>query len=258
MDGYTDVAALGEISSEDSLATMAEYTRPGRLPMGYSFELLTDDFSASYIRDTVQALEAQMEQGWPCWVANLFTAVLCSLRGSVCIYQGEELGLTEADVPYEAMRDPYGIAFWPQFKGRDGCRTPMPWSDEANGGFSVGTPWLPVAQEHRVLAVALQERDPHSVLNGFRSFLRWRRTQPALCVGSISFVDVPEPVLAFTRHVEGETVLAVFNLGEAAVDVQLPALGALHALVGHGLLTGSLHGDRLQLPAYGAWFARVA
>jgi alpha-glucosidase len=247
--------------------------------MGYSFELLSDDFSATYIRETVRAQEAQMTEGWPCWaisnhdvervitrwgrghasasLANLFTAVLCSLRGSVCIYQGEELGLTEADVPYEAMRDPYGIAFWPQFKGRDGCRTPMPWSDEANGGFSAGTPWLPVAQEHRALAVAVQERDPHSVLNGFRSFLRWRKAQSALCAGEISFVDVPEPVLAFTRHVDGESVLVVFNLSDAAVDVQLPALGELHVLEGHGLLTGSLHGDGLHLPGYGAWFARV-
>ncbi|EIL87256.1 alpha-glucosidase [Rhodanobacter fulvus Jip2] len=279
MDGYTDVAALGEISSEDSLATMAEYTRPGRLHMGYSFELLTDDFSATYIRDTVQALEAQMDEGWPCWaisnhdvervitrwgrghasssLANLFTAVLCSLRGSVCIYQGEELGLTEADVPYEAMQDPYGIAFWPQFKGRDGCRTPMPWSDESNGGFSAGTPWLPVPREHRELAVALQEHDPHSVLNGFRTFMHWRKAQPALCVGEIGFIDMPEPVLAFTRRVDGETVLVVFNLGEAAADVSLPALGAWRALEGHGLPTGSLHGDGLHLPGYGAWFARA-
>jgi alpha-glucosidase len=114
-----------------------------------------------------------------------------------------------------------------------------------------------VAQEHRALAVALQEDDPHSVLNGFRSFLRWRKAQSALCAGEISFVDVPEPVLAFTRHVDGESVLVVFNLSDAAIDVQLPALGELHVLEGHGLLTGSLHRDGLHLPGYGAWFARV-
>ncbi|MEO5829623.1 MAG: alpha-amylase family glycosyl hydrolase, partial [Rhodanobacter sp.] len=201
MDGYPDVAALGEISSEDSLATMAEYTRAGRLHMGYSFELLTDDFSAAYIRGTVQTLEAQMTEGWPCWaisnhdvervltrwgkghssgkLANLLTAMVCSLRGSVCVYQGEELGLTEAELPFEALQDPYGIAFWPQFKGRDGCRTPMPWSDvEAHAGFSHGTPWLPVPPEHRALAVSRQNADPHSVLNGFRTFMHWRQAQP--------------------------------------------------------------------------------
>ncbi len=151
--------------------------------MGYSFELLTEDFSAAHIRDTVRQLEAQMTEGWPCWaisnhdvervlsrwgngdasarLANLFTAMVCSLRGSVCLYQGEELGLTEADVPYESLRDPYGIAFWPQFKGRDGCRTPMPWSDaDAQAGFSHGMPWLPVPEEHRARAVAQQQADP--------------------------------------------------------------------------------------------------
>ena len=281
MDSYPDVATLGEISSEDSLATMAEYTRPGRLHMGYSFELLTDDFSAAHIRGTVQALEAQMTEGWPCWaisnhdvervltrwgrdqpspqLANLLTAMVCSLRGSVCVYQGEELGLTEAQLPYEALQDPYGIAFWPQFKGRDGCRTPMPWNDtDAHAGFSRGMPWLPVPSEHRALAVSRQDADPHSVLNGFRAFMRWRKSQPALRWGDIAFIDTAEPVLAFTRRLAGQTVLVVFNLAGAAIDIRLPAtLGQPRVLDGHGLLQGHLDGGRLRLPGYGAWFASV-
>jgi alpha-glucosidase len=281
MDRYPGAATLGEISSEDSLATMAEYTRPGRLHMGYSFELLTDDFSAAHIRGTVQALEAQMTDGWPCWaisnhdvervltrwgrdqpspqLANLLAAMVCSLRGSVCVYQGEELGLTEAELPYESLQDPYGIAFWPQFKGRDGCRTPMPWSDvDAHAGFSRGTPWLPVPQEHRALAVSRQDADPHSVLNGFRAFMRWRKSQPALRWGDIAFIDTAEPVLAFTRRLDGQTVLVVFNLAGAAIDIRLPAaLGQPRPLDGHGLLQGHFDGGQLRLPGYGAWFARV-
>jgi alpha-glucosidase len=282
MDGYPDVATLGEISSEDSLATMAEYTRPDRLHMGYSFELLTADFSAAHIRSTVQALEAQMTVGWPCWaisnhdvervltrwgngrataaLANLLTAMVCSLRGSVCVYQGEELGLTEANVPYESLQDPYGIAFWPQFKGRDGCRTPMPWSDDAmHAGFSHGTPWLPIPEEHRALAVTRQDADPDSVLNGFRTFMHWRKLQPALCLGDIAFLESDEPVLAFTRTLSGKTVLVVFNLANAPADIVLPdALVHWPRLEGHGLLQGEINGGRLQLPAYGAWFAGVA
>ncbi|KZC40322.1 MULTISPECIES: alpha-glucosidase family protein [Rhodanobacter] len=282
MDRYPGAATLGEISSEDSLATMAEYTRPGRLHMGYSFELLTDDFSAAYIRSTVQALEAQMTDGWPCWaisnhdvervltrwgggqpsrqLANLLTAMLCSLRGSVCVYQGEELGLTEAELPYEALQDPYGIAFWPQFKGRDGCRTPMPWSDaDAQAGFSGGMPWLPVPAEHHALAVSRQQADPHSVLNGFRRFVHWRQSQPALRWGDIAFIDTAEPVLAFTRRLHGQTVLVAFNLADADVAIDLPAeLGEPQPLDGHGLVAGRLDGRRLQLPGYGAWFARMA
>ena len=125
----------------------------------------------------------------------------------------EELGLTEADVPYEALRDPYGIAFWPQFKGRDGCRTPMPWRDDSHAGFSSGAPWLPVPEEHRVLAVSHQEQDASSTLNGFRAFMRWRRDQPALRWGGIRFLDTVEPVLAFVRSLGDE---ALFRVGGTA------------------------------------------
>ncbi len=279
MDGYTDVAALGEISSEDSLATMAEYTRPHRLHMGYSFELLTDDFSASYIRETVQRLEAQMIEGWPCWaisnhdvqrvlsrwgkgkpaapLANLLTALLSSLRGSVCVYQGEELGLTEAELPFASLQDPYGIAFWPQFKGRDGCRTPMPWNEGEHAGFSRGTPWLPVPPEHRALAVIRQEGDPHSVLHGFRAFMHWRQSQPALRWGDIRFIETAEPVLAFTRSFESKTVLAVFNLADMPVEIDLPPASEAVAMFGHGLTRGELRDRQLHLPAYGVWFASL-
>ena len=111
--------------------------------------------------------------------------MLCSLRGSVCLYQGEELGLAEAEVPFEALQDPYGITFWPNFKGRDGCRTPLPWTDAPLAGFTTGQPWLPIPAEHRAAAVAVQERDPHSVLAAFRAFLAWRHTQPALLLSLI-------------------------------------------------------------------------
>ncbi len=107
VDRYPGAVTLGEISSEDSLATTAEYTSGHRLHMGYSFELLVDDFSAAYIRDTVSKLEAAMTEGWPCWavsnhdvrravsrwggdepspqLARMLVAMVCSLRDSVCL-----------------------------------------------------------------------------------------------------------------------------------------------------------------------------
>src|SRR5690606_8402568 len=120
------------------------------------------------------------------------------------LYQGEELGLPEADVPFEALRDPYGVAFWPNFKGRDGCRTPMPWSDDEHGGFTAATPWLPVSDPHRARSVEAQAPDPGSVLNATRAFLRWRREQPALVHGNIHFLDTPEPILAFVRESDAQ------------------------------------------------------
>jgi alpha-glucosidase len=280
LDAYPGVAALGEISSEDSLGTMAEYVGEHRLHMAYSFELLTDEYRAAHIRNTVEALEQRMPHGWPCWtisnhdvarvltrwggehasprLATVLSAMVCSLRGSVCVYQGEELGLPEAGVPYEALRDPFGIAFWPNFKGRDGCRTPMPWLDHVGGGFSQGVPWLPVAAEHLPLAVSRQERDPDSPLNGFRRFLRWRREQPALRWGEIRFLELPEPLLGFTRELDGKRVLAVFNLGPQAQRVALPLRASMKALNGQGLQSGRFDGPAADLPPHGVLFATIS
>ena len=280
LDRYPGATTLGEISSEDSLATTAEYVAPSRLHMGYSFELLTDDFSAGYIRDTVERLESTMTEGWPCWaisnhdvrravtrwggphpspaLAKLLVALVCSLRGSVCLYQGEELGLPEADVPFESLRDPYGITFWPNFKGRDGCRTPMPWTGDANGGFSDGEPWLPVPPEHLAISVHAQEADPDSTLNGVRAFLHWRATQPALRHGAIRFLAAPEPILAFVRETAAQRVLVVLNLGDAPVSMPLPPWAHVHApLAGHGFAQAHVEAGELTLPGYGAWYAEL-
>ena len=271
LDRYPDAGALGEISSEDSLATTAEYCTPKRLHMGYSFELLTEDGSAGYIRQTVQALEAKLTEGWPCWaisnhdvqravtrwgggdgddaLAKQLLALVCALRGSVCLYQGEELGLPEAELPFEALQDPYGKAFWPNFKGRDGCRTPLPWTGDADAGFSRAAPWLPVPASHRGRSVQAQERDPGSVLQAARAFLHWRRAQPALVTGSIRFLDAPDNVLAFIREAEGQRLLLVFNLSAQAAEFALPPSAT--ALAVPGLPLVALQGARLPLPARG-------
>jgi alpha-glucosidase len=281
LDRYPGATALGEISSEDSLATMAEYCTPSRLHMGYSFELLTDDFSVAHIRGTVEQLEATMREGWPCWAisnhdvrravtrwggdapsdafAKQLVALVCALRGSICLYQGEELGLEEAEIPFESLRDPYGIAFWPTFKGRDGCRTPMPWNDGRNAGFSEGTPWLPVPDAHRARNVAAQEADPESVLNATRAFLRWRRTQPALVAGDIAFLDSGEPVLVFTRRdaASSETLLVAFNLSNEDATWTVPAGMTLRQIDAPGPIAATLDGAILRLPARGTFFAVV-
>ncbi|HEX7339781.1 MAG TPA: alpha-glucosidase [Rhodanobacteraceae bacterium] len=279
LDAYPGATTLGEIASEQSLVTLGEYTSGHRLHMGYNFELLSSDFSAAHIHKTVADMEAHLSDGWPCWaisnhdvervvsrwggthppatLANQLTAMACSLRGSVCVYQGEELGLPEADVPFEQLRDPYGIAFWPNFKGRDGCRTPMPWNDEPHAGFSAAQPWLPVPETHRDLTVQRQENDQASPLRGFRAFMAWRRTQPALRWGDIVMLDTHEPLLAFTRSHAGETLLVCFNLSAAPLECAVPLDAAVTPLDAGQLLQGHIDGTRLHLPGYAALFAKV-
>ncbi len=277
LDEYPGAVSLGEISSEDSLATTAEYTTAKRLHMGYSFELLVDDYSAAYIRETVSRLEGAMTEGWPCWaisnhdvqravtrwgghpadprLARMLVAMLCSLRGSICLYQGEELGLGEADVPFDALQDPYGITFWPNFKGRDGCRTPLPWTDAPLAGFTTGTPWLPIPQDHQAQAVAVQEADPGSVLSAFRRFLAWRRSQPVLLTGDIRFLPSDEPVLLFERVLGADVVLLAFNLSRDAVRHGLPE-GSWQPIEVPGPDAGLVDGTELVLPAHAVFAAR--
>ncbi|KAA1155463.1 alpha-glucosidase [Pseudoalteromonas sp. FUC4] len=248
LNKYPGTVSLGEISSEDSLATMAEYTQGGdKLHMGYSFELLTNDYSSEYIRTTVQTLEQRMTEGWPCWAfsnhdvervasrwskngeinsqqCKMLTALLASLRGSVCMYQGEELGLGEASVAFEDLQDPYGITFWPNFKGRDGCRTPMPWeqADSSNAGFSEVKPWLPVDDAHKQQSVAVQTNDSNSILNAYREFMAWRKNQAVLLEGDIEFIETPEPVLAFHRTLGEQKMLCMFNLSSQQTAINMP------------------------------------
>ncbi|TQV89677.1 alpha-amylase family glycosyl hydrolase [Aliikangiella coralliicola] len=280
LDQYPGTTTLGEISSEDSLATMAEYTEGGkRLHMGYSFELLTDDFSAQYIRQTVESLESKMTEGWPCWAisnhdvkrvvsrwgdkenseakAKLFSALLGSLRGSICSYQGEELGLEEAELTFEQLQDPYGITFWPTFKGRDGCRTPMPWNSHLpHAGFSENDSWLPIPVSHIDKAINLQEDDPLSVLNSFRQFFAWRKNYPSLITGNINFIDTEEPVLGFFRENSDEKLLVYFNLSSSQQVIPINQEYVLSSVEGHGLSSGAISGNQVVLPAYGCLFAK--
>ncbi|WP_105255483.1 alpha-glucosidase family protein [Pseudoalteromonas sp. T1lg75] len=280
LDKYPGTVALGEISSEDSLATMAEYTAGGdKLHMGYSFELLTNDYSSEYIRTTVETLEARMLEGWPCWAfsnhdvervasrwspsgevqpqqVKMLTALLASLRGSVCMYQGEELGLGEASVAFEDLQDPYGITFWPNFKGRDGCRTPMPWQDGEQGGFSSAKPWLPLSPDHLASSVAAQQQQQDSTLKAYQEFMHWRRTQSVLLEGDIAFIDSDEPILAFRRAHQGDTLLCYFNLAAYSAQITLETQPSTQfSELSHH--TGVLEGNTLTLPGFGCWFAKL-
>lgn len=273
--------SIGEVGADDSLAVMAEYTSNGdKLHIAYSFNLLTSQFSAQHIRNQVEHFEARVRDGWGSWavgnhdsvrvmtrwggadpdpaLARVVLATQLALKGTPCLYQGDELALTEADIAFEDLQDPYGITFWPEFKGRDGCRTPMPWDNAAvNAGFSVGKPWLPVAPEHVARAVSAQQGVAGSQLEFSRQILHWRKRYPALTRGDIRFLDAPEPLLVLRRDLPGaDSVLAVFNLGGQPQTFEWDEAVGAESLDGHGL-PGHAEGGRVVLPAFGGWFGRV-
>lgn len=280
LNAYPGSVSLGEISSEDSLKTMAEYTDGHeRLHMAYSFELLSDDFSPEYIRNTIETLEGNLHQGWPCWSignhdvarvvsrwqknnygqeeAKLLNALLLSLRGSVCVYQGEELGLPEASLEFHELQDPYGKAFWPVFKGRDGCRTPMPWSQDAHAGFSTSKSWLPIPDEHKALSVMAQNESKKSCLTAFKQFIAWRKNQPCLQYGDIQFLESSDDLLIFKRSYEGQSLLIAFNLSAQTNTLSSDySLMKWDSLQEHGF-SFSIDDGLITLPAFSAFFAKL-
>ena len=284
LDQYPDTTMVGEIGDDDGLARVAEYTAGGdKLHMAYCFDLLGERHDAPFVHGVLERFGRIVGSGWPCWALSnhdvtrvatrwggpepdpallrLALALQASLRGSVCLYQGEELGLPEADVPFEDLQDPYGITMWPQYKGRDGCRTPMPWSAEAPDlGFGSGAarPWLPLAEAQRALAVDRQEADPGSMLQAARRLLHWRRTQPALVHGELMLLPVHEQVLAFVREHQGERVLCAFNLSAQPAELALPAGLALAQQLDSGIGGAQPVGATLQFAPWGVLHARLA
>lgn len=234
LDAY-GAFSLAEVGGHDALKLMGQYTRPGRLHSAYSFALMGPDSSATHVKNVITTLEDCITApGTACYAmsnhdkprvatrwqngrdrdqtSKSMLALLFSMRGDICLYQGEELGLPQADVPFEKIQDPFGKSFWPKFKGRDGCRTPMPWTDQIHGGFSLAEPWLPVADSHIELNVAKQEEDRESILQFARHVIALRKEYPALSKGSIRLLDAPEGVLAFTRRYEEREMLCLFNM----------------------------------------------
>src|SRR5262249_23075737 len=130
------------------------------------------------------------------------------------LYQGEELGLPQAEVPFADLKDPEAIANWPLTLGRDGARTPMPWNHAAPyAGFSTTRPWLPVPDSHAALSVDTQESDRASTLSLTRQLVRLRNQHAALRLGDMRIIEASASLLIFERVSEGERLLCAFNLG---------------------------------------------
>lgn len=281
-DTVPGTALLGEIADDHSLRTMEEYAGPGGpLHTAYSFALLGPRLDPELLLGAFAAFHDGRRQGWPAWAfsnhdvcrvisrwggatptrdfAKVLIALLCTLRGTVFLYQGEELGLPQARVPFEHMRDPFGLRFYPDFPGRDGARTPMPWDDaQANAGFSsAAQPWLPIPVAHLALSVSRQEQDRHSVLQFTRAFLRWRAACRPLIEGDIAFVPADPGVHAFLRMHATATLLVALNCAGEERRFQLPP-GKWERLRGHGLQEGRQEDGALVLPAWGGYVARLA
>jgi alpha-glucosidase len=212
--------------------------------------------SGSFAFGGAETLATVTDQSGPGATPRLHLALLAALRGTIFLYQGEELGLPQSEVAFEDLQDPFGKAHWPLNKGRDGCRTPMPWEAAApHAGFTRGMPWLPLDAAHRVLAVDRQERDPSSTLAFTRTLLELRRQHAALRLGSFDVERADDSLLIARRQHRDDALWLAFNLGADARQVLAPK-GAREAVL--AVQSASAQGAHVDLPPYSAVFLQLA
>ena len=233
-DGYDPPRMLvGEVFLFD-VARVAQYVGRSRLHQAFNFTVMRCDYDAAELAAAVHA--ALDAFATPTWVLSnhdlvrhatrygggaagvrrglSVTALVLALPGSPYLYQGEELGLEETDVPPGLRQDPIWRRSGQTVAGRDGCRTPMPWDSRAAGlGFTAGEPWLPFGPDAAAKAV---DREP-AVLGAYRRLLALRRELLPRLGRDVREVPAPDGVLALVRA--GGLVVVLNTRGE---DVQVP------------------------------------
>ena len=236
-DGYDAIFTVAEVGGPEAEGEMKSFTAGGnRLNSAYGFNFLyAERLTPGLVCAALAQWPADEGVGWPSWAfenhdapraisrwsseedrerfARLKMLLLATLRGSIILYQGEELGLPQVDVPFHRLQDPEAIANWPRTLSRDGARTPMPWQAGAPQlGFSEVEPWLPVGESHAPLAVDLQHSSADSLLRFTSEALKLRNAHPSLRGGSMNVVRADDQVLVFERAADSEQLRCTFNL----------------------------------------------
>jgi alpha-glucosidase len=199
-------------------------------------------------------------------IAKMMAGLYLTLRGTVVMYYGEEIGMENTDPKNKAdVQDPIGKLGWPVEKGRDGERTPMQWNDTTNAGFSKAKPWLPVPPSYKTHNVASEQKDSNSILSFYRQLLSLRHTEPALLDGNYIPLNENDPnVFAYVRQYKDQAILVVLNMSAAEQKVRfdLSPLGfsspKLSVLLTdfHKPLTGM--SDELPMEPYSVFIAKIS
>ena len=276
-DNYSDKFLLGEIAGRHPMATAQDYTR-GMEYLHSAYFLLsahTGTISASALRNELEAWSLS-NNGWPTWsfsnhdsvraltrcggnaapnaFSRLLIAILATLRGTVLLYQGDELGLPDSQPTWEQLRDPASRRFYPDHMQRDGARSPMPWDGTKPAcGFTSATPWLPLGRDHAPLGVTQQLAEGDSTLAWTRRLLKLRKKYQAIRYGTVEFATITEQVLAFDRIFGDQRIRCVFNIANTETTFSCKAFAAARTLESSGF--ESLSTGDIRLSGYGFMIA---
>jgi alpha-glucosidase len=208
--------------------------------MPFNFQLIENDWHADTLGRVIADYEASLPQhGWPNWVmgshdapriaarigeaqARVAAMLLLTLRGTPTLYQGDELGIGQVEIPVDRVRDPQELRQPGRGLGRDRSRTPMPWDGSAQAGFTTGEPWLPLNADWPTRNVAVQSADPRSILSLYRGLLALRRRTPALHAGTFALHRATDDVLLYERRDGDDRLIVALNLGDQPRPVDLP------------------------------------
>ena len=247
-DEGNSIVSVGEIGSseglDETLKLGADYVKHGDgLHMAYTFAMLNKEMNAEYFDHIVRFTEDVIEDGWPCWSLSnhdctrmmsryncfneregfqqMMLLLLLSLRGTPIIYYGEEIDMEEYPISKEEVKDPQGIRFWPEIKGRDGCRLPFPWDSKAlNQGFNKGAkPWLPAKN---TLTLDKAVADPNSTFHVLKEMLTIRKNNPALQIGNFREILIDGKCFVFERKTVNQTILIAANFSVEEHHLKLP------------------------------------
>ena len=250
VDEYPAAILLGETGSPETIDELLDwYGDSDELHLAMNF-LYTNvkELSAEEFKKHVIDSDRNADIGWPVYllsnhdrtrhlsrfadslhndaIAKQLAAMTLTLRGTPILYYGEEIGMTTQNpIRLEDVKDPIGRLFWPDFKGRDGSRTPMQWNSSQYSGFSQAKPWLSVPDTAAKINVETQLNDDHSILTFYHKLLAVRKSSSALRHGE--WTHIPRPsheVFAYLRHSSSETILVIHNMSASVHDLDLQEL----------------------------------
>lgn len=247
LDSYSERYAVGE-TFIDNKEKITPYTGKDKLHAAFNFDFMWSRFDPAKLIKPIldwEELYAQYDI-WPNYVfgnhdatrmatrhtgneeddrLKVLMALLLTLRGTPYLYYGEEIGMRNISLKRSEILDPPGRKYWPFYKGRDGCRSPMQWNDSTCAGFSSAQSWLPAHPNYRKRNVEAQEADSNSMLNFTREIIKFRRENPALHRGEFTLLTThPKDVLAYLRHTPEQKMLVALNFKNRTATLEsIPA-----------------------------------